>query len=97
MLLSLAASIGGGGMDCGLAPQVSSAAPRDSVTFVGLVLLFPTMCGTSPTHTPFVLANILKDALGATFSAGGGGGGVRCERCERCEGRERGGNNAPHR
>ena len=40
MLLRLAASIGGGGMDCGLAPQVSSASPRDVVTFVGLVLLF---------------------------------------------------------
>ena len=64
MLLRLAASIAGGGMDCGLAPQVSNAAPRDAVTFVRLVLLFPTMCGTSPTHTPFVLANVLKESKG---------------------------------
>ena len=69
MLLSLAASIGGGGMDCGVAPQVSSVAPRDSVAFVGLVLLFLTMCGTPPAHTAFVLVNVLKDALRATFSA----------------------------
>ena len=107
-------------MNCELAPQASTAAPRNILTFVGLVLPFPTMCGTPPTHTASVLASvcvcvcargrtlvrghtlhqhtqlrgghppkcpradILKDALRATFSAGGGG--VRCERCERCEG-----------
>ena len=47
------------------------------------------------TSTHCVRSNILKDALRATFSVGGGG--VRCERCERCEGRERGESNAPHR
>ena len=96
MLLRLAASIGGGGMDCGLAPQVISAAPRDAVTFVGLVLLFPTICGTSPAHTPFVLANILKDALRATFSA------VKEEACgvrdaSGARDEREGGSNAPHR
>ena len=78
-LIRFGGKSGGGRMNCELAPQVSTASPRNILTFVGLVLLFPTMCGTSPTHTPFVLASILKDALGATFSAGGGGG-VRCER-----------------
>ena len=83
-------------MNCELAPQVSTASPRNILTFVGLVLLFPTMCGTSPAHTPFVLANILKDALRATFSA------VKEEACgvrdaSGARDEREGGSNAPHR
>ena len=54
------------------------------------------MCRTPPAHTAFVLANILKDALRATFSA------VKEEACgvrdaSGARDEREGGSNAPHR
>ena len=45
ILVRVGGKIGGGGMDCGLVPQVSSAAQRDVLGFVRLLIVVPPVCG----------------------------------------------------